>query len=134
MRRSSKSPLDIDITLTYMFTLRPPRNMVSIVSRNIRGDSVALMGFLTELNIAHTDATTSEYRSRLRFRGQAKVWWLGKRVALYGAETVGNTVYVTQQQLPGRKVMCSSRGFLADDQVHVICERDNATPARGIAR
>ncbi|KAK2007074.1 beta-ketoacyl synthase domain-containing protein [Colletotrichum eremochloae] len=119
-----QSSLGFDITLIQMFISWPVGGTVCMISRDMRGDSVALMEFMTKHNVTHTVGTPSEYNSWLRFGDQAKLRSSAWRVAICGAEafpptlmeklrelnkpdlqlfhmygTTETTVYATQQEL-----------------------------------
>lgn len=81
-----QSSLGFDISLIQMFIAWPVGGTVCMISRDMRGDSVALMDFAVRHGVTHTTGTPSEYNSWLRFGDQARLRASSWRAAICGAE------------------------------------------------
>ncbi|KXX75016.1 Nonribosomal peptide synthetase 14 [Madurella mycetomatis] len=119
-----QSSLAFDMSLIQMFISWPVGGTVCMISRDMRGDSVALVEYMVKHGVTHTAGTPSEYTSWLRYGGRDLLRSSEWRGALCGAEafplalleslrelgkddfrlfhiygTTETTVYATQQEL-----------------------------------
>jgi hybrid polyketide synthase/nonribosomal peptide synthetase ACE1 len=132
-----QSSLGFDISLIQMFIAWPVGGTVCMISRDMRGDSVALMDFAVQHGVTHTTGTPSEYNSWLRFGEPARLRASAWRAAICGAEafpmallerlrelgkqdlklhhiygTTETTIFATTQELNWKE-----EGFYAEGQV-----------------
>lgn len=119
-----QSSLGFDISLIQMFIAWPVGGTACLISRDMRGDAVALTEFMVKHKVTHTTGTPSEFNTWLRFGEPDGLRSSAWRVAICGAEafpmtlldalrelnkpdlrlfhiygTTETTVYATQQEL-----------------------------------
>lgn len=87
-----QSSLGFDMTLIQMMLALPNGGTVAMISRDLRGDSAAIVDFMVDSGVTHTAGTPSEAISWMRFGDRARLRTSAWRVALCGAEPLTGTL------------------------------------------